>query len=343
MLKKLTKAQEDALPAWGAKWDAINLCTEPADWEKAEAAIRVFYDLAKLPQVPIIRVPSPRVGALAAPLTANANEGLSVHPKYLDDPHVGPAIRAAAKGEVRSSTDAPPPWWHHWYGGQFWAYFAAYGTFFRDVCQIPIGPALDSYASLVESAGYIWPNRHFCMVTDRPTELHLKDLRLHKDGGKAIRYPDGWGSYFLHGVRVPEWLAVTPAEQIDPTRLHSIDNEEVRREFVRKVGADVLYQRLGGETLEEVTMSNDTGDHPYKLVLLAGLPYLWMENPSLRGTFHLERVPMGTTTFRKAWLFRINKTEADIDEASGADWIAQGDVLLFPKGKKIKFFPKVLT
>ena len=56
-----------------------------------------------------------------------------------------------------------------------------------------------------ESVNYIWPNKDFVIVCDRPKEIHRnQEGRLHNTQGLAIRYGDGWGLYYVHGVKFTE-------------------------------------------------------------------------------------------------------------------------------------------
>jgi len=101
--------------------------------------------------------------------------------------------------------------WHDWLGGQFWVgrwyfYGCVFSNFFFDICGLRLSDDLmeraRAYRQVCESVNYIWPNRDFVMVCARPTHIH-RDARgrLHAEHGMAIRYPDGWGLYHLHGVR----------------------------------------------------------------------------------------------------------------------------------------------
>jgi hypothetical protein len=100
----------------------------------------------------------------------------------------------------------------------------------------------------------------------------------------------------LNGVRVPQWLAETPADKLGVKKIAKIDNAEVRREFVRKVGIDRLCYGLKAEVIDS------KGD--YELLLLdigdkVKRPYLKMKNPSI-GCWHVEGVPPGTKTVDEA-------------------------------------------
>jgi hypothetical protein len=127
----------------------------------------------------------------------------------------------------------------------------------------------------------------------------MLDGRLHRDGGAAIAY-DGFDVYALNGVRVPRWLAINGQSEIDPKRVTEIENAEVRREFVRKIGIDRIYHAMGGEVLD--------GHGTYELVALdlrdgRRRPYLKMLNPSI-GVWHLEGVHPDCQTVQQAINYR---------------------------------------
>jgi hypothetical protein len=117
----------------------------------------------------------------------------------------------------------------------------------------------------------------------------------------AVKYRDGWGVHALNGVRVPEWIVMTPAEKIDCHEFSKISNAEVRREFVRKVGVERLMVKLGSKMLDK------QGDYELHSIPLGGRtgdwPYLKMLNPSI-GVWHVEAVSKKCDTVEKALNFR---------------------------------------
>lgn len=190
-----------------------------------------------------------------------------------------------------------------------WAAASAYWSFFRDVAGMELDEwdRLAAYEATVRNCGWWWPHTDFVMVCGRPRALHLRSGRLHRDGGLAVEYPDGWGVWSLNGVTVPQWLAETPAEALDPQGLVKIDNAQVRSEFVRKVGAERLIHQLGGKQIDR------RGD--YELLRLE-FPFeprvvmaLKMLNPSVPELWHVEFVAPECDTIDKAMAFR-NGTKA---------------------------------
>src|SRR3990167_5646568 len=101
-IKSLTDAQRNQFKPWVKKWIEIGMNTKEANWEIAEENIRKCYQFANLnPNIPIIRVQSPIVGALAVPIIANILVGDSEILSEVDSA-VDSEVRSAVDSEVRS-------------------------------------------------------------------------------------------------------------------------------------------------------------------------------------------------------------------------------------------------
>ena len=106
----------------------------------------------------------------------------------------------------------------------------------------------------------------------------------------------------LHGVRVPDWLVMKAARDIDPKLLTSkeVESVDVRREFVRKVGVerclDVLQWKpldaQGDYVLGEITIADNMKRR-----------YLKMLNPSV-GVWHIEAVHPECQTVQESLNYR---------------------------------------
>ena len=128
---------------------------------------------------------------------------------------------------------------------------------------------------------------------------------LHCQDGPAIAWPDGYSEFALNGVWMEEKLVMTPAEKIDAKIILKETNAEVRREIVRKVGAEKICEKLGAKCLDRM------GD--YELLMLElgdgrSRPYLKMLNPSI-GTYHIEGVHPNIRTCAQALAWRNQQTE----------------------------------
>lgn len=161
----------------------------------------------------------------------------------------------------------------------------------------------------MKECGWFFPFENFVVMVPKPSYLGINENGFHADEQLAIQYdgdPD-YGTACLNGVLVPRWLALTPANQLDPTIITSNEelreNAEVRREFVRKVGIERICSACNAEVIDK------SDDGMYELVLLdlgdsRRRPFLKMMNPSLPGVYHIEGVEPSCETVREALAYR---------------------------------------
>ena len=161
------------------------------------------------------------------------------------------------------------------------------------------------FVNLNSEANFIVPYKGICFISEKPTEIHWRNNRLHKDGGRAVKYSDGYGLYMLNGVRVPEYLAMTPESKMDLKFFQEEKNVEVRAQFIRKYGIERM--KAHGKSIEK----NDV----YELIDMAPIftrvqyaPYLFMINPST-GTIHAEGVHPDCKNIQQALNWRNKTTE----------------------------------
>lgn len=233
----------------------------------------------------------------------------------------------------------------------YYKYFTEYGLFLKDK-NFEI---LDKWFDLAKSAGWCYIFENIVFVCEKPCEIHLNSRnQLHKEGGMALKYSDGWGLWMLNGVQVPQWLAKTRAEEIDPKRIYEIQNAQQRAEFVRKVGRERITKKTVEKVLDDKIILLNTPiqeDWPCHYRLLK-LNYgnnifrhaLEMPNPSLPEMWHIEYVPTSVITVEQAMNFRLRRKEEDVDNISGVDYYVHGDRVLVPKGTiKTKRWPKLIA
>jgi hypothetical protein len=219
---------------------------------------------------------------------------------------------------------------------------------------------MNQWFRLAQSAGWCYTFKNMVFVCEKPNALHVNPSgQLHKDGAMALEYSDGYGLYMLNGVNVPDWLVLQKDTDIDPSRITEFTNADVRREFVRKVGYDRLYYKLGGKTLDkkEIAISNGCMmfTHRYEVIELnVGNDRKWtvlkMTNPSLstpeNEVYHIEGLPNNCNTVDKAIQFRKPEKMKliPIDDVHGQDYYQHGDRVIWPVGaKSLKHLPKILT
>ena len=137
---------------------------------------------------------------------------------------VGASVWASVRASMYGQHDA------NWLG--FYDYFA-------DVCGLTEQTEkLSGLWRLCKSAGWAMPHRNICFVSERHNILKRDEQgRLHCTDGIACGYPDGWGVYAVHGVRVPADIIENPAS-ITVDRIEKESNAEVRRVMIDRYGQD---------------------------------------------------------------------------------------------------------
>lgn len=215
-LTELTKEHIAQIPNHNDKWLKIGFSTEPADFERATVAITACYKL--------IGLAAPKFYYVASPNLCNRVGVEAVKKLHGDNsPATADELREGANNDR---------------GGQFWAGWCAYISFFRDV----MGWEDDSLAKfaldeeITKTCGRVWWHEEVCVVSDRPTKI-LRDAehRLHSITEPAIQYRNGWSLSFVHGVSIPnEW--VTDRQNLDPKLALTWRNIEQRRAVAEIVG-----------------------------------------------------------------------------------------------------------
>ena len=85
----------------------------------------------------------------------------------------------------------------------------------------------------------------------------------------AVKYRDGYGVHALNGVRVDPWMAETPYEQLDASKIITIKNVVQRREVLRRLGIPRLLQQTQAQIVDEKSiMIGDNVRCPYVLLVL---------------------------------------------------------------------------
>lgn len=135
---------------------------------------------------------------------------------------------------------------------------------------------LEPWAALARSTGWWWPGDGWCVMAERPVEVHTEPLpgsihgavRLHRDDGPAVRFADGAAVHVLHGTGVPEWVFTDPTVE----RIHAEANVEVRRSAIERIGWDAYVARAG---LRHLAVAPDPGNRAAELHLYETPPQTW--------------------------------------------------------------------
>ena len=98
---------------------------------------------------------------------------------------------------------------------------------------------------LAEECPYILSFTNFCVVIDRPLELHLnKTNHLHAEGKPAVVFADGFNIYAYHGNTIPEKYGRFEYSQWQPQWLLEENDEDLRTALIRGIGYERLSQEL---------------------------------------------------------------------------------------------------
>ena len=121
--------------------------------------------------------------------------------------------------------------------GQHDSHWLAFYDFFRLACHMKdeVSPLL-GHMKVAQNAGWWLPCREVCFISERPNRLELDaERRLHSTTGPALQFPDGFGVYVVHGVRVPAQVVEAP-ETLDPSSILKERNAEVQRVMLSMFG-----------------------------------------------------------------------------------------------------------
>ena len=180
--------------------------------------------------------------------------------------------------------------------------------YFKEIGVIS-GEELRGLMELSKNCGWFSLYEKVVIFQHRPERISLSGGVLHNEKVSAIKYRGGRVEvYYLNGVKVPEWLVLTRAEDIDPRRVVEIENVQVRAEFIRKVGIDRVCYKLGRSV-------DKLGN--YELIMVdfgdkRDRPYLKMKNPSVEELWHLEGVHPECLSVSSALKWRNGSSEVPV-------------------------------
>jgi hypothetical protein len=293
-IEKLTPEQVAKQPEYVEKWIGIGTDTSRLDPIRTEKTINNFRKLIGLDDnVPLFIFDNP-IECWAA---------CCLHEMGVADEDLREETLSIFNGNPKGYKIPSPT--TPWATGSFFASVFSFYDYMIEEVGVEIDTNLYAKYKTWEATsqlGYIYPLQKLTVVSEKPTAIHLNENNVaHCDGGPAIQYA-GHGDmkiYILNGVRVPQWLAETPADQIDIERYTELQNADVKGEFVRKIGIDRFLEK--GEIVD--SYENYEPHCPplwaasqYELVDMSVMfdaldyaPYLKMVNQTT-GIFHMEGV-----------------------------------------------------
>ena len=131
-------------------------------------------------------------------------------------------------------------------GGNQWAAWCAYLSFFRNVAKLPLDYSKwEHYEQAALHSGVRYMHPKFVIVCDRPKVIKQDDQhRPHCSTGPWCEWPSGEKWYAIHGVLVPEQVVLAP-ETITTEQLASEANSEVLRVMAQRMGWHLFLERMG--------------------------------------------------------------------------------------------------
>jgi hypothetical protein len=216
-----------------------------------------------------------------------------------------------ATAYVERLVEGVPVWIRGPFGGPGLSWLA--GLDFFDRAADMVAPRrLRGQMEVARSAGGWLPLESVLLLYERPLTLGRDERgRLHSGSGPAVLYPDGWGLWAWHGVRVPRRVIEAP-DTLRPADVVGEENAEVRRVMIERLGHDRFLRDAGA-----VQLSRDEAGVLWRVELDEAEPLVYVEvtnaTPAPEGGHrrHFLRVPpeVGSPHEAVAWTFGLRPEE----------------------------------
>ena len=200
-------------------------------------------------------------------------------------------VRSSKPGDIRTQL-------HTCGYGLHDAPWLGFYDFFLHQCNIAKCADLKPLMLLAEHGGWWWPYTNATILTPKPSYICRDEQgRLHHENKKALEYPDGWGLYCWHGVRVPANIILHP-DQITKDEILKETNQELKRikleryglpRWLKEIDATCLNTDERGQLLETKYMASWEGEDQ------EGARYVLVKDSSTSREYAL-RVPPNTKT-----------------------------------------------
>lgn len=273
-ITELTPQQWAKVPYYKEKWEKIGLEYREIDKPKAEALLRKCLAIANLNPQEYVFLASPK----------------------------------ACEDEINRRADNKK--WEYYsldrfyQGGNINAGYCCFYDFLIEEVKKPDPDTMkiwEVFRDVCAELHYFFVFDTVVFCSEKPLYMMFnKENQLHADNKPCAIYKDGFGMYALNGVRMPKHIVETPADKLDPELFQKIENAEIRREFIRKVGIE--------RVVKNAEIMDMKGDYELLKFLVPKAQvkervYLKMINPSI-GTYHVEGVPPTCKTVADALYFR---------------------------------------
>lgn len=218
-----------------------------------------------------------RTGAVDPKVAQHVSDELAnprgYHPKVQMFPS-----QTAARAFIKEKTGSEPSWADtkgHWEG--YWVQFLLFSAYELNLYSSPEEfrtlKALE-LSALETGSMYIYDTCTVC--AERPIELHFDNFQphpipriMHNANGMAIKYIDGTGGYFWHGLQVPEHVIMRP-DSITTDMIREEANTEMRRVLMERYGLSRYLRDTGAKPVSEdkygTLYDMNDAENPYQLV-----------------------------------------------------------------------------
>lgn len=281
MITSLTKEQTDKFDWYVKKYTELGLTTTQMTLEEAEKDFKDF-------QTEILQRKNP------APVSL----------------YKSPTECWARVQEIKKTKNMKFIW--PYFDCQFWADWFGFYDYMKN--ELGIKYSCDKEYEILKRCqryGMVFPLDEECIVCQPPTLMKTNKSGIHCENGPATVYSDDTKIYALNGVIMDKKYVMAESHEISPEDILKEKNVEVRRELLRKVGIESMFERLPHKLLDKrdeyELYSVDLND------TIKNAKYLKMTNPSI-GVFHMEGVDPGCDTVKDALLWRNSNLFENADK-----------------------------
>lgn len=324
-IKKLTPEHLAMLHRIRDEWLAKGIATGPIDRAAADRSVKYLYSMLGRDLIATLVLPSPLSSWLAVCMLVGGYNDKIIRQLYQQvgdqvwdqvreqvGEQVGDQVREQVGDQVGDQVwDQIPAFVWPYMDNQFSAGWLAWCVAMEAIGVQLSNSHLPWWYDTV-NYGPMWPLERVCVVSERPTAIHIEDGRLHRDGGPAIEYSDGFSVWAYRGVRVQRWVVETPADDLRAQQVLDERNQEVRAVLLDRYGTERFIADAGGKLQHE-----DEWGVLYRVDRLDAEPYLAVKvvnaTPEPNGSYkdYWLRVPPEMTTAREAvaWTFGMGERE----------------------------------
>jgi len=242
-ITKLTPEQEELKVKWIEKYRGYGMCTDPADFDRAENALKQLYKKSNL-SLPIMVRTNPYTAQVLINEASHLDKIPSFFKKIKTDTY---ECFTMPEDYVRKNKQSRLV--DTWIYGQWDAPRVCFLGFvhynveaYYNKEQVEI---LSCWDDLTQSCGRVYAFENYCFVCDRPSELRLDPAgRLHAEHGPAVQFRDGFQLWRYHGVKIPSWVITNP-ERITANDIAKENNEEIKAALIEIFGGERFCKEFG--------------------------------------------------------------------------------------------------